>query len=124
MAALRLLLIAAILLPAGFAQTGRPDRAFRRYPFEKWRAEEAKSEIRWSIHPMPVRLSNHQRLAEQIQIRVDGNEMAKRRGRGALIFMIEFEDSARGKWQTHYSIDLALVPEGAKPKDFTYTQVT
>jgi hypothetical protein len=98
------------------------DRYFTRYPFEKWQAEGAASEIRWAPKALPARLSPHQRLLSRIEFLLDGKEVIKRRGRGELVILMELTDAAGRHWRNHQVFDLTRVPEGAKARQILAVQ--
>ncbi len=103
------------------AQTGLLDPVFRGVPFESWFSTE-QAHIRWSSEiPDPV-LSPHERLLTTIRIKVDGQELAARRGRGQIGLMIQLRDSSGTLWQTHDGIDLTKLQDGVEKQDIQYQQ--
>src|ERR1700674_984931 len=89
-------------------QNGSLDPAFKNIPFDRWIDQGDQAHIRWTARVLPVELSNHQRLQAKIDIQVDGNELARRRGKGYLVTLVQFSDSDNRVYQTHEAIDLQL----------------
>ncbi|HZL56383.1 MAG TPA: hypothetical protein VFC21_04850 [Bryobacteraceae bacterium] len=98
-------------LSALAAETGFQDPEFKRFPFERWQAEN-KNQIHWNVSIPPPELSRHQRLIVRVIAGVDGKELEKRRGAGEFISLIQYRDSAGHVWQNHTSIDLAQLQPG------------
>jgi hypothetical protein len=98
------------------------DRAFNAVPFEKWLAEGDQGKFHWSAHLTAGELSNHQRLKAKIDLQVDGNELASRRGHGFLVMLVQLEDADHRVYRTHGSVDLQQVTEAAAKSDLVYTQ--
>ena len=63
------------------AQRRGLDPEFAKVPFEDWLKGANQAQIKWKFRIYPARLSNHQRLLTQIQVALDGAELAKRRGK-------------------------------------------
>jgi hypothetical protein len=116
------ILVYVATLATAPAQTGMRDRYFLRYPFDAWKTEKARPQIRWSDKILPARLSPHQRLAARIEIGLDRHEIEKRRGRGAIVIFVEIEDAGGRQWRTHQSVDLSHIPKDAKTQGLTYAQ--
>ncbi len=107
---------------AALAQDGSRDRAFAAVPFDEWLAGSEQPRIRWTTRVPPVELSNFQRLRARVDIQVDGEEVAKRRGRGFLVMLVQFNDSEGRVYQTHKAIDLQEIKETAGKMNFIYSQ--
>ena len=101
---------------------GAPDRIFSAVPFERWLAEGAPTNLRWSVRVGAAELNNHQRLQSRVEIQIDGNELVSRRGHGELVVMIQFEDGAKRLYQTHGGIDLQDVKDEAGKSNVQYLQ--
>ena len=117
-AALPFVLFACAVL----AQDGSRDRAFAAVPFDQWLAANDQPRIHWATHVQPVELSNFQRLRARVDIQVDGEEVAKRRGRGALVMLVQFNDSEGRVYQTHKALDLQDMKDAAGKMNFIYSQ--
>ena len=91
-------------------------------PIDEWLSDSGQAHFRWSARLSEPRLSVHQRLTAIVEITVDGAEAAKRRGRGELLMLIQFESQNGHKWQTHDSVDLETLAENAKSNQIVYTQ--
>lgn len=100
----------------------RRDPYFTRYPFERWLHEPETAGIKWNPHITRARLTVHQRLATRIEILLDAREVAKRRGRGELVTLVQIEDAAGHQWRIHNASDLARIPPDAKPYPLQYAQ--
>ena len=77
---------------------------------EHWLSGPAHSDIRWSTHISPASLSRFQRLAARFSIRADGREIEQRRGKGALLMMVELRDASGKRYESHRTIDLREPP--------------
>jgi hypothetical protein len=102
------------------AQNGSLDPAFKTIPFDSWIDQGDQAHIRWTAHVLPVELSNHQRLQAKIDIQVDGNELARRRGKGFLVILVQFTDSDNRIYQTHEAIDLQLIKDDIGRSNISY----
>lgn len=101
---------------------GSRDAVFGPLPFDAWLSQNLQSHIHWTARVSPPALSNYQRLSTRVEIEVDGPELAKRRGKGQFLMLIQFTDEHGGVWQFHESIDLAHVPPAIKNSDSVYAQ--
>jgi hypothetical protein len=118
-----ILLLLALVLPAR-QQSLRAIRGryFARYPFDRWAAEPEAAGIKWSARILPARLTVHQRLSTRIQIQLDVKEVAKRRGRGELVTLVQIQDAAGKQWRIHNAFDLTRIPHDAKTYPLLYSQ--
>ena len=107
---------------AGLAQEGSPDPAFAAVPFDQWLAGNEAPRIRWTTRVLPANLSRFQRLRARVEIQVEGEEVAKRRGRGSLVMLVQFNDSQGRAYQTHKALDLQAMQETAGKMSFIYSQ--
>jgi hypothetical protein len=118
-----LLIACAALLSA---QTDAPqssrDPVFADIPFDKWLTGADQSHIRWSTQISDPQLSSHQRIAARVFAQVDGNELAKRRGKGKLLVLVQIDDGHGHVWQNHQEMDLEHVEEGIKANDAVFSQ--
>ncbi len=116
--------IALCLLLAGTAaraaDTGWRDPEFAKIPFDKW-PSESKSQIHWTVTIRPAELSTHQRLILRVTIRLDGRDVYKRRGKGELVELIQYQDGAGHVWQNHKSGDLANLRPAVQSQYFDTT---
>jgi hypothetical protein len=80
---------------------------------ERWLSGPAHADIRWSTHISPASLSRFQRLAVRFSIRADGREIEQRRGKGALLMMVELRDASGKRYESHRTIDLREPPHTA-----------
>jgi len=124
---MRLSVLAALVLisfesPAALGQTGMRDRYFTRYPFEQWKTEGAVSQLKWSPKVLPARLSTQQRLVARVEAQIDSKELAKRRGRGELVILMELADSAGRRFRTHETFDLSQIPANAAARPIQFGQ--
>jgi hypothetical protein len=107
---------------AGLAQDSSRDPAFAAVPFDQWLADSEQPRLHWSTRVQAVELSNFQRLRARVDIQVDGEEVAKRRGRGFLVMLVQFNDSEGRVYQTHKALDLQDMKETAGKMTFVYSQ--
>jgi hypothetical protein len=119
---LRATLLFVVFGCAGLAQDGSRDPAFAAVPFDQWLAGNEQPRIRWTTRVLPVELSNFQRLRARVDIQVDGEEVAKRRGRGFLVMLVQFNDGEGRVYQTHKALDLQDMKETAGKMTFIYSQ--
>src|SRR5262249_5963123 len=91
------------------------DKLFAESRFDQWTAESAKEQIPWKVHLLPARLSIHQRLEMAVEVLIPGGEVARRRGNGQLIMLVQMTDAAGGRYRSHGIVDLDDVkPEVTK----------
>src|SRR5579872_4025177 len=103
-----------------FAQRRGLDPEFAKVPFDEWLKAGNQAQIKWKIRIYPARLSNHQRLVTQIQVALDGAELAKRRGEGQMIALVQVTDAQGRPFQNHAIIELSKVEEGWKSSEVTF----
>lgn len=104
------------------AQNGLKDFVFTTIPFEQWLVEGNPAHIRWTTRISDAELGNHQRLGASLEVVVDGAELAKRRGEGEFVIMMQFTDAKGTVWQDHESVDLGPIPEAMKRNDAVYVR--
>src|SRR6266487_3108031 len=81
---------------------GALDPAFRKVPFEEWFAGNGQGSIKWSVRVVRPQLSSHQRLAAQIEVLLDGKEIAKRLAEGGeMLVFVEVDDATKRAYQNH-----------------------
>jgi len=119
---LRATLLFVLMGCAGLAQDGSRDPAFAAIPFDQWLAGGEPPRVRWTPRVLPVELSNFQRLKSRVEIQVDGEEVAKRRGRGQLVMLVQFQDNESRVYQTHKALELQDMKETAGKMNFVYAQ--
>ena len=114
------ILIAGIaILPGAFAQS---DRAFDAVPFDQWVAAGERTQIKWAVRVFPPLLATTQRLVARVEIQVDGDEAKKRRGRGALVMLVQIVDAKGRLYRAHNVVDLREMKEEASRVNFVYSQ--
>ncbi len=116
-----LALVAAASGSVAFAQRGLLDPAFAGLPFEGWLGGGDQARMRWGASVSRPHLSAHQRLRTDVEIRLDGAELARRRGAGQLLILLQLRDQQGRRYQNHLAIDLAKVEEGAAKQDLVST---
>jgi hypothetical protein len=104
-----------------FAQRDSLDSAFAGLPFDQWLGGGEQARMRWSTSVSRTRLSVHQRLLADVEIRLDGAEVARRRGPGQLLVLLQIGDQQGLRYQNHLTIDLAKVEEGVAKQDVVLT---
>jgi hypothetical protein len=72
----------------------------------RWHSGPERSEIRWTPEISPVFLSVYQRLWARIDIRVDGQEIADRKGKGRFVTWIEMKDHTGKAHSVYGKVDL------------------
>jgi hypothetical protein len=116
------LLFVFLLGCVGLGQDSSLDPAFAKVPFDQWLAGSEQPRVHWSTRVLPIELSNFQRLRARVDIQVDGEEVARRRGRGFLVMLVQFNDSEGRAYQTHKALDLQEMKETAGKMNFVYSQ--
>jgi hypothetical protein len=116
------LLIFFGLSGAAIADVAVADPLFTKLAFDEWKAEKGQVPFKWNVEIEPVVLSNHQRWLARVNIRIDGTELHSRRGRGLLLVLFQFQDSAGRLYQDHGVLDLRKVETGAKSQIVIYTE--
>jgi hypothetical protein len=117
------LFVAAML--SLFAQTGPPgtqDPLFSTIPFHQWLSRTGETQMHWSVRISQPTLSSHQRLAVNIEVQVDGAELARRRGEGQFMVLVQLEDEQNHTWQNHQELDLEQIQEQIKAANGLFTQ--
>ena len=98
------------------------DPAFAQAPLETWLQERGQSHFQWSLHTSGGELGDLQRLRARVEVTVDGNEVARRQGRGELVFFVQFSDSDHRRYQAHGSIALDQANDAAAKSDFIFVE--
>ncbi len=117
---LLLLLSATAAFPA-VVQRGALDPTFDTVPFDQWLAEGDRAQIPWSPRVYPARLSVHQRLATEFEVRLDAAVLARRRGRGQILIFVQFNDENGLSYRDHGSIDLDKEGQSWSASKIAYT---
>ncbi len=116
-------MLAGGLVSQASAETGRLDPEFSKLPFAQWLSEgERASDISWSADILPAVISSHQRLMLRIVIRVAGSSLAKRRGMGEFVTLVQYTDGDKLVWQNHTSLDLATLAQGIETYQIAIAQ--
>lgn len=110
-----------LLFATALGQAGVRDSAFDGLPFDQWLNGPDQSHIRWTTGLSDTTLSPHQRLNTRVFAEVDGREIAKRRGEGKLLILVQIDDEQGGSWQSHVEMDLEHVEEGIKSNDALFS---
>ena len=103
------------------AQSVSHDPEIARVPFEEWIAEGKQGSFKWSMHVTKPQLSVHQRLFSQVEVVIDGVDLAKRRGQGRFLIFVQIKDAKNNIYQDHGNIDLEKVEEGVKASNITFS---
>jgi hypothetical protein len=122
-----LLLIAVAvspLIPRAEAVTGggSADPVFSQIPFDRWLSQGDQSHMHWTARMSEPVLSTHQRLVAQAIVQVDGTELARRRGKGQFLVLVQVNDEQGRVWQNHQEMDLEHIEEGMKANDAVFSQ--
>ncbi len=115
--------VCLFLTPARIlARAGSADPVFADVGFDQWFQQGTGTRIHWTAVVADPLLSTHQRLFSRTVMKVGGEELARRRGKGKLLLMIQIADNKGDVWQYHSPLDLESIPEGARPNDYQYIQ--
>jgi hypothetical protein len=120
---LLLIAIAPCTLSAQTAQGGSADPAFSKIPFDQWLSEGDQSHMRWTVRLSEPELSTHQRFVAEVSVQVDGAELARRRGKGQFLVLVQVTDEKGGVWQNHQEMDLEHMEEGMKTNNAVFSQL-
>jgi hypothetical protein len=116
-----------LFLSAGFTaqpsgQRSTLDPAFEKIPFDQWLGELDQGRFRWTAGVPRAELSFHQRLMARVEIRLDGRDLATRRGDGKLVFLVQITDRDGTRYQDHGNIELSKLDENIKAARLEYSQ--
>jgi hypothetical protein len=120
--AVPLLLCIAALSAQTPASPGSRDPVFNRIPFDSWFTSSEQAHIKWSVDIPDVTLSPHQRLSGSVKLKVDGVDLAARRGKGQLGMLIQLRDANGALWQTHDAVDLTHLQDSVAANEIEYVQ--
>jgi hypothetical protein len=101
-------------------QTGT-DAMFSAVPFDRWIAAGEKAQIKWEARVSVRGLSSTQRLVARAEIQIDGDEVSKRRGRGALLMLVQYTDAQGHVYRTYNLLDLRGVDHDTNKLNFIYS---
>jgi hypothetical protein len=121
-AALSLLMVQGVPAQSLPTPGGSADPAFKLVPFEQWFAGGEQAHIRWTTEIPDPTLSPHQRFTTRVKFKVNGEDLATRRGKGQLAMMIQFRDEKGAIWQAHDGLDLGKLNESVRANDIEYLQ--
>ena len=76
----------------GSAQDDPVSAAFAAVPFQQWLAGGSRAELPWHPRITPPKLTLHQRMAVEIEVQLDGNELVKRCCDGQAVALVEITD--------------------------------
>jgi hypothetical protein len=119
--AVMLALLTAVCL-VGAPQSGAPDSVFATIPFDQWLTKPSEAHLHWAARVIDPALSPHQRLSARVFVQIDGRDLARRRGTGTLLVLVQVTDENNVTWQNHLEMDLERVREGIKAKDAVFNQ--
>jgi hypothetical protein len=114
--------IPSLLAQAASLRDGSPDPIFSTVPFEQWLTANNQARIRWTVRLSEPELSAHQRLAVNLDVQVDGAELARRRGEGQFLVFVQLSDEKNRTWQNHQALDLEQIQAGIKADNAVFTQ--
>ncbi len=117
-----LLLFSAAGVAQPASQRGTLDPAFDRFPFDRWLAEPDQARFRWTAGVPRAELSFHQRLQSAVEIRLDGRDLATRRGEGELVLLVQITDRDGARYQDHGRIQLNKLDQNIKAANLEYSQ--
>jgi hypothetical protein len=120
-----LLLMALAASPplAQAQQEGFADPVFSQIPFDQWLSQGDQSHMRWTVRLSDPELSTHQRFITEVHVEVDGAELARRRGKGQFLVLVQVTGEKGRVWQNHQEIDLEHMEEGMKTNNVVFSQL-
>jgi hypothetical protein len=98
------------------------DAVFATVPFDQWLQQKQQTPIHWTLRVSDPALSAHQRLGVRLDAQVDGVELARRRGEGKLLVLVQLTDGKNRTWQNHVETDLEHVEAGIKSNNVIFSQ--
>lgn len=107
----------AVLAAARLAAQSFSPSEFSGVSFDQWVSEPEPKSFRWTVQVGEPRLSSHQRPISRIEIRIDGSELAKRRGAGEFVLLMQIADQDNARFRDAESVDLSHIPESSQPGD-------
>jgi hypothetical protein len=117
-----LLFVSAAFVAQPSGQRGTLDPAFEKIPFDQWLGEREQAHFRWTTGVPRAELSFHQRLLTRVEVKLDGRDLATRRGDGKLVFLVQITDREGTRYQDHGSIELNKLDENIKAANLEYSQ--
>ena len=90
-------------------------------PVGRWLAGSPRADLRWVTIASPAALSRFERLSVRFNIRVNGGEIDRRRGKGVLLLIVQLRDSTGKKYESHHVMDLREAPYTA-PTHLEYSE--
>jgi hypothetical protein len=118
------MIVAVIALASAsgaFARDGS-DPVFATVPFDQWLAQKQQTPMHWTLRVSNPALSAHQRLGVTLDAQVDGAELARRRGEGKMLVLVQITDRKNRTWQNHVETDLEHVEEGIRHNNIIFSQ--
>jgi hypothetical protein len=94
-------------------RSGWPDPLFKTVPFDRWFEDGQQTRFKWTSRVFATGLNNHQRLGARVEVELDGVELVKRRGKGEMMLLIQFQDQRGRIFQSHRSLPLEDIKEEA-----------
>lgn len=116
------LVLPSLALAAEALQPGASDPVFSQVPFEQWLTGSGETHMRWSATVTEPRLSPHQRLVANVIVQVDGAELARLRGKGQFLVLVQVTDNKGRLWQSHQEMDLEHIEAGMKGNNARFSQ--
>jgi hypothetical protein len=95
---------------------------FAASPLDGWLAEQDQAHFQWSAKALGGELTPSQRLGAHIDVSVDGNEVAKRRGRGELQMIVRLTTADHRVFESEGTIPLKDAKEDVSRSYVVYTQ--
>jgi hypothetical protein len=117
------LVLTALPLFAQAQQDGQADPVFSQIPFDQWLSQSDQPHMRWTVRLSDPELSTHQRLITEVHVEVDGAELAKRRGKGQFLVLVQVTDEKGRVWRNHQEMDLEHMEEGMKTNNAVFSQL-
>lgn len=117
-----LISLGSVFLVQASGERGSLDPAFEKIPFDQWLSEHGQGPFRWAVAPTRAELTFHQRLAAQIEVKVDGRSLESRRGDGELVFFFQMTDRDGTRYQAHASVQLSKLDENIKAVNLDVTE--
>lgn len=117
-----ILVVVALVAASGLFARDGSDPVFATIPFNQWLDQKQQTPIHWTLRVSDPALSAHQRLAVTMEARVDGAEVARRRGKGKLLVLAQIADGKNRTWQNHVATDLEHFEDGIKGKNLIFSQ--
>jgi hypothetical protein len=121
----RVLAFLAIAIGAGVAlppsaEEPTIESIFADAPFDKWQRERPHQEVPWDVRMSADRLSFHQRLIANIQVKISGPELLKRSHDDRIVLLVQVTNGEGVSYRDYGLLELDKLKPEAKGSDVEF----